>query len=124
MVTISLAWIGSTQKGKFTHVKGFTYLSHEFRCGRKLALLRTQNPCNYLSSLLEAFLLWDMPGKKSKAKAAVQAPGDPHPPPKAAPPPRSTHEPTKEVVDEYVKVVRVENVAGTVGVENVAGTGI
>ena len=54
-----------------------------------------------------------MPGKTHKAKAAVQAPGDPHPPPKPAPPPRSTHEPTKEVVDEYVKVVGVENVAGT-----------
>ena len=53
-----------------------------------------------------------MPGKKSKAKAAVQAPGDPHPPLKPAPPPRSTHEPTKQVVDEYVKVVGVENVAG------------
>ena len=54
-----------------------------------------------------------MPGKKSKAKAAVQAPGDPHPPPKAAPPARTTHVPTKEVVDEYVKVVGVEKVAGT-----------
>ena len=54
-----------------------------------------------------------MPGKKSKAKAAVQAPWDPHPPPKPAPPPRSTHEPTGQVVDEYVKVVGVENVAGT-----------
>ena len=54
-----------------------------------------------------------MPGKKSKAKAAVQAPGDPHPPPKPAPPPRSTHEPTRQVVDEYVKVVGVENVART-----------
>ena len=30
-----------------------------------------------------------------------------------APPPRTTHVPTKEVVDEYVKVVGVENVAGT-----------
>ena len=57
-----------------------------------------------------------MAGKKSKAKAAVQAPGDPHPPPKPPPPPRSTHEPTKQVVDEYVKVVGVENVAGT-GIE-------
>ena len=54
-----------------------------------------------------------MPGKKSKAKAAVQAPGDPHPPPKPAPPARTSHMPTKEVVDEYVKVVGVENVAGT-----------
>ena len=54
-----------------------------------------------------------MRGKKSKAKAAAQAPGDPHPPPKPTPSPRTTHEPTKEVVDEYVKVVGVENVAGT-----------
>ena len=53
-----------------------------------------------------------MHGKKSKAKAAVQAPADPHPP-KPAPPARTTHVPTKEVVDEYVKVVGVENVAGT-----------
>ena len=60
-----------------------------------------------------ASLLWGMPGKKTKAKAAVQAPGDPHPSPKPAPPPRITHEPTKQVVDEYVKVVGVENVAGT-----------
>ena len=54
-----------------------------------------------------------MPGKNSKAKAAVQAPADPHPLFKPAPPPRNTHEPTKHVVDEYVKVVGVENVAGT-----------
>ena len=54
-----------------------------------------------------------MPCKKSKAKAAVQAPEDPHPPPKPAPPAHTTHVPTKEVVDEYVKVVGVENVAGT-----------
>ena len=53
-----------------------------------------------------------MPGKKIRAKAAVQAPGDPQPPPKPAPPPRSTHEPTRQVVDKYVKVVGVENVAG------------
>ena len=46
-----------------------------------------------------------MPGNKSKAKAAVQAPGDPHLPPKPAPPAPTTHLPTKEVVDEYVKVV-------------------
>ena len=52
-----------------------------------------------------------MPGQSSKAKAAVRAPGDPHLP-KPAPPPRTTHMPTKEVVDEYVKVVGVENVAG------------
>ena len=31
----------------------------------------------------------------------------------ARPLPRTSHEPTKEVVDEYVKVVGVENVAGT-----------
>ena len=53
-----------------------------------------------------------MPGKKSKAKAAVRAPGDQHPP-KPASPPHTTHVPTKEVVDEYVKMVGVENVAGT-----------
>ena len=53
-----------------------------------------------------------MPSNKSKAKAAVQTPRDPHPPPQPAPPPRSTHEPTGQVVDEYVKVVGVENVAG------------
>ena len=53
-----------------------------------------------------------MPGKKTRAKAAVQATGDPQPPPKPAPPPRTTHEPTRQVVDEYVKVVGVENVAG------------
>ena len=53
-----------------------------------------------------------MAGKKSKAKAAIQAPGDSHPPPKPAPHPRSNHKPTKQVVDEYVKVVGVENVAG------------
>ena len=53
-----------------------------------------------------------MHGKKTRVKAAVQAPGDPQPPPKPAPPPRSTHEPTRQVVDEYVKVVGVENVAG------------
>ena len=49
----------------------------------------------------------------SKAKAAVQAPGDPHPPPKPAPPARTTHMPTKEVFDEYVKGLGVENVTGT-----------
>ena len=54
-----------------------------------------------------------MPGKKTRAKAAVQAPGDTQPPPKPAPPPRTTHEPTRQVVDEYVKVVGVENVAGS-----------
>ena len=64
------------------------------------------------SSLLGASLSCDMPFKKSKAKAAVRAPGDPHPP-KPAPPPRTTHVPTKEVVDEYVKVVGVENVSGS-----------
>ena len=53
-----------------------------------------------------------MPGNKSKAKAAVQAPGDPHPP-LPAPPARTTHVPTKQVVDDYVKVVGVENAAGT-----------
>ena len=53
-----------------------------------------------------------MSGKKSNAKAAVQAPKDLHPP-KPAPAARTTHVPTKEVVDEYVKVVAVENVAGT-----------
>ena len=53
-----------------------------------------------------------MPGKKSKAKAAVRAPGDLHPP-KPAPPARTTHVPTKDAVDEYVKLVGVENVAGT-----------
>ena len=61
-----------------------------------------------------ASLSWGMPGKKSKAKAAVQAPGNPHPPPKPTPLAHTTHMPTKEVVDEYVKVVGVENVAGTV----------
>ena len=55
-----------------------------------------------------------MPLKKTRAKAAVQAPGDPQPPPKPAPPPCRTHEPTRQVVDEYVKVVGVENVAGSV----------
>ena len=30
----------------------------------------------------------------------------------ARPPPRTTHEPTRQVVDEYVKVVGVDNVAG------------
>ena len=54
-----------------------------------------------------------MLGKVSKAKAAVQAPGDPHPPPKPAPLAHTTHVPTKEVVDEYVKVVGVENLVGT-----------
>ena len=54
-----------------------------------------------------------MPGKKTRAKSDVQAPGDPQPPPKPAPPPRSSHEPTRQVVDEYVKVVAVENVAGS-----------
>ena len=54
-----------------------------------------------------------MPGKKSKAKAVVQAPGDQNPPPKPALLARTTHVPTKEVVDEYVKVVGVENVVGT-----------
>ena len=53
-----------------------------------------------------------MRGKKSKAKAAVRAPGNPHPP-KPAPPPRTTHVPMKGVVDEYAKVVRVENVSRT-----------
>ena len=38
---------------------------------------------------------------------------DPHPPPKPTPPLRSTQEPTKQVVDEYVNVVGVENMAGT-----------
>ena len=68
-------------------------------CARKIHVIA--------SSLLGAFLLWDMRGKKSKAKGAVQAPGDPHPPPKPATPPRNTHEPTRQVVDEYVKVVGV-----------------
>ena len=54
-----------------------------------------------------------MPGKKTRAKAAVHAPGDPQQPPKPAPPLRTTHEPTRQVVDEYLKVVGVENVAGT-----------
>ena len=54
-----------------------------------------------------------MPGKKTRAKAAVQAPEDPQPPPKPAPPLRSTHEPTWQVVDEYLKVVGVENLAGS-----------
>ena len=54
-----------------------------------------------------------MPGKKTRAKAVVQAPGDPQPPPKPAPPPRSTHEPTRQLVDGYVKVLGVENVAGS-----------
>ena len=49
---------------------------------------------------------------KAKAKAAVRAPGDPHPP-TPAPPPCTTHVPMNEVVDEYVKVVGGENVAGT-----------
>ena len=53
-----------------------------------------------------------MAGKKSRAKATVQAPGDLQSPPKPAIPPRSTHEPTQQVVDEYVKVVGVDNVAG------------
>ena len=48
----------------------------------------------------------------SKARVAVQAPGGPHPP-KPVPPARTTHISTKEVIDEYVKVVSVENVAGT-----------
>ena len=64
------------------------------------------------SSLFGVSLSWDMPGNKSKAKAVVQARGDPHLPPKAAPLARTTHVPTKEVVDQYVKVVGVENVAG------------
>ena len=64
------------------------------------------------SRLLGACLSWDIPGKKSKAKAAVQAPGQLHPS-KPAPVARTTHVPTKEVVDEYVKVVAVENVAET-----------
>ena len=63
--------------------------------------------------LLGASLSCDVPGKKSKAKAAIQAPGDPRPPPKPAPLARTTHVPTKEAVDEYVKVVGVENVAGS-----------
>ena len=109
VVTISLA---RTQKGTFTEVKGCIYLSREFRCGRKLGGCVGKIHV-IVSSLLGASLLWDMPSKKSKAKAAVQAPGDPHPLPKPAPSPRTTHEPTKEVVDEYVKVVGVENVAGT-----------
>ena len=54
-----------------------------------------------------------MRGKESKAKAAVQAPGDPHPPKPTCPAHTISHVPTKEVVDEYVKVVGVENVAGT-----------
>ena len=45
VVTISLA---RTQKGSFTHVKGFIYFSRELCCGRKLGLLRTQHPCNCL----------------------------------------------------------------------------
>ena len=42
-----------------------------------------------------------------------QGPGDRHLPPKPAPLTRTIHVPAKEVVDEYVKVVGVENVAGT-----------
>ena len=52
-----------------------------------------------------------MLGENSKAKVGVQAPGDTHPP-KPARPARTTHVPTNKVVDEYVKVVAVENVAG------------
>ena len=63
-------------------------------------------------SLLGACPLWDMPCKKNRAKAAVHSPGDPQPPPKPAPAPRSTHEPTRPVVDENVKVVGVENLTG------------
>ena len=74
-------------------------------CARKIHVIA--------SSFSGACLLWDMPGKKFKAKAAVQAPGDLHPPPEPLPPPRSTGEPTKQVVDQYVKVVGVQNVAGT-----------
>ena len=51
-----------------------------------------------------------MLGKKSNAKAAVQANGELHPPKPA--PPRTTHVRATEVVDEYAKVVGVENVAG------------
>ena len=91
VVTISLA---RTRKRSFKHVKGCIYLSSEFRCGRNLGLLRPQNPCNCLFTLRGFFFMghhWD-----------------PHPPPKPAPPARTTHKPAKEVVDEYVKVVGVE----------------
>ena len=57
-----------------------------------------------------------MPGKKSivyKGKAAVQAPGDLHAPPKPGRLARTTQAPTTEVVDDYVKVVAAENVART-----------
>ena len=73
-------------------------------CTRKIHLIA--------SSLLGASLLCKMHGEESKAKA-VQAPRDPHLPPKPAPSPRTTHEPTKDVVFEYAKVVGVENMAGT-----------
>ena len=80
-------------------------MSRDFCYGRKLGLLRTQNPCNCLFTLRGFSFMG--------AKAAIQAPGDPQPPPKPAPPPRSTHEPIRQVVDEHVKVVGVENVAGS-----------
>ena len=48
-----------------------------------------------------------------QSQGRCPTPGDPHPPHKPAPLTRTTHVPTKEVVDEYVKVVGVENVAGT-----------
>ena len=51
-----------------------------------------------------------MPGKKFNAKAAVQANEELHRPKPA--PPRTTHVRATEVVDEYAKVVGVENVAG------------
>ena len=51
--------------------------------------------------------------QEDQSQVPVQAPRDPQPPPKPAPPPRTTHEPGRQVVDEYVKVVGVENVAGS-----------
>ena len=42
-----------TEKHYFvvTHVKRCIYLSRDFGCGRKLGLLRTQDPCNCLFTL-------------------------------------------------------------------------
>ena len=65
------------------------------------------------SVLLGASLSWDMPGRNSRAKAAVQAPMDKHPPLKHAPLARTTQVPTKEVVDEYVRAVAVQSVVVT-----------
>ena len=93
-------------------VKGCIYVSCEFRCGRKLGLLRTQNPCNCLFTL-KGFTFRGHALQEVQSQGRCASPRGPASAVQARHFARTTHMPTKEVVDEYAKVVGVENVAGT-----------